>query len=355
MTRNYKALFSLLLFSVLFVGCEVRYYPDLEDEDIDREKITDVYVLGNSFKTQGKKTAILWKNGMLLDYFKESENIHGTDIFINNENIYISGMKYIGPISDHYTIATYWLNGIAYELTDGSVSATANAIFVDGDDIYVAGNVDRMPVYWKNDEMYELPVGPGAIGDAADIFVNDGKVYIAGMESIRDQEISVYWENGEIHHLYSDAYFSYASGIYVDNGNVHVCGMKSNLNHDIAAYWMNGEYTELSADTSYVKAYGIYVSEGNVYIVGDEINLKFDGSVPKFGPSYAMLWTNGQAEFITKNTSTTSDITVFDGDVYISGRESFNKVYWKNGEIFYLEKPEGSTVTTEAIYVSYAW
>lgn len=151
-------------------------------------------VVGSATNSNGIESPALW-NSTTLSLLSESSTDNGaaTDIFINGENVYISG--YVG------TNAIVWTNSTADTLSTGtsSYTAVANAIYYYEDMTYTAGYIiggigTPIPVYWLGSEM--IPLTEAGTGEALDIAVMDGNIYISGYQYDGSTKIATLWKNG---------------------------------------------------------------------------------------------------------------------------------------------------------------
>lgn len=95
--------------------------------------------------------------------------------------------------------------------------------------------------------------------------------------------------------------------------DVYVAGYEG----EKAILWKNGEANYLTDGTLRARAVSVFVSDGVVYVAGYEGNK-------------AMLWKNGVGEELP-NGDYANSVFVKDGDVYVAGKGS--GTYWKNGNL----------------------
>ena len=104
----------------------------------------DIYIVGESYNSNGEWTSCYWKNG---ERFELYGGFSATDITVVNGVVYTSGSA---------NQACYWVNQERFDLPgDGG---EAEAIAVDGEDIYVAGWYNNGSCYWKNGVRIDLTV-----------------------------------------------------------------------------------------------------------------------------------------------------------------------------------------------------
>ena len=115
----------------------------------------DVYVAGRS-----EKGAIIWKNGE-AQQLSDRKNSWASSIFVESENIYISGSELteLGDNSYGASKAVIWKNGVQTDLTSGEKNAGTTSITVYGDDVYMTGYIGENAVIWKNGIAKSLGVG----------------------------------------------------------------------------------------------------------------------------------------------------------------------------------------------------
>lgn len=263
-------------------------------------------------------------------------------------DVYVAGHDFGG--------AVYWKNGTIVTLTDGKPSSRANDIVVDNGDVYVSGvdndGVGNLAVYWKNGTRITMATSreyPAAYGRS--IAVDNGDVYMAGEQSTLlptggFASRTMYWKNGTAVNLGDNGR---AVEIAVENGDVHMIALETDRFKKIANYWKNGTRAELDGG-DYLLTTALAVDNGDVYITGSR--LVQHGS---FGTGTAIYWKNGTLVTLAERTYPT-DIAIDNGDVYISasdfnGSRSAAK-YWKNDEEVFLTDGKQSSAETTAIAVS---
>lgn len=209
-------------------------------------------------------------------------------------------------------------------------------------DIYVAGfetiSNNQIPKYWKN--------GVGTTlstlirGSAESIFVSGTDVYAAGYAFLSGNgSNAVYWKNGNLINLVASTQ-SYATGIFVSGTDVYVCGYEMTGGKYRARYWKNGVVHSLSDGTKDAYAQDIFISGSDVYVCGREVSNSNSNATAKYWKNSVAV--NLSAEAFGCNATA---IKVFGSDVYVSGRDSNDAVYWKNGT-----KTVVSTVTAGSYF-----
>jgi hypothetical protein len=185
-------------------------------------------------------------------------------------------------------LATLWKNGEANHLLNQD--SEAYAITVHNNDVYVAGTFDEeglgtRSLYWKNNEIVELTTGARP-SRAADIFVSNGDVYVAGFEDNGTNYVAQYWKNGQAIALGDGSEYSVALSIFVTDNQVHVVGVTGSVGSAVATYWKNGETIPLHS-SEHAYASDIVVDKETVHIVGS-------GNYNEIGNPIAQYWVNGQ-------------------------------------------------------------
>lgn len=135
----------------------------------------DIHIAGTTFECGGagssaKPVAAYWKNGVRTDLERPASHAQDASeaqqLILANGDVYIAG--YV--TGDHGPLAVYWHNGRLVSLNElpyGGTRARASNIYVDGSDVYVSGAVlfdSPFPVYWKNGEVFPLPIPSGYRG-----------------------------------------------------------------------------------------------------------------------------------------------------------------------------------------------
>jgi hypothetical protein len=154
----------------------------------------------------------------------------------------------------------------------------ANSVFVHNGDVFVAGYIDPWKwaptpaaALWKNGRiMYKSEPANELDGKWASegfsVFVADTGVYMAG--ALRPLSCAALWKNGAVQPLEQQpsqcAADSSAFAVFVSGGDVYVAGAGPQW----AVLWKNGEAQYLTDGNDYAEARSVFVSEGDVYAVG---------------------------------------------------------------------------------------
>jgi len=243
-------------------------------------------------------------------------------------DIYVAGQLNSLPV--------YWKNGQAVHFDNSSIGFLAESIAVNEDKIYIAQTLHELfwyhyqAQYWNNDVQVSL----GKYAGASSVAISGNDVYIAGYEWEEDKTelVAKYWKNGQPVALTDGTVYSYANSIFVDGNDVYVAGYVDG----IAKYWKNGQPVSLTDGSNQAYANSIFVVGNDIYVAGSEMN----------GTHHvAKYWKNGEAATLTNGNSVHAEansIIVVDNDVYVVGWEgdfvgraggtgSVAK-YWKNGQ-----------------------
>jgi hypothetical protein len=187
---------------------------------------------------------------------------------------------------------------------------------------------------------------------------NDGSVYATLLElprrswnpdwndylnSYYSSDVAGFWKNGEVHYLdvpTDNGGASYARSIFVTSSNdVYIIGvaMKTD-NREAPRYailWKNGEPNYLSDGSRCASPSSVFALGEDVYVAGVEMNYYFDKREWKtvFYGHNAVLWKNGQRLHLegSEGDSSASQVFVHGDNVYVGGRIGKDAVVWKNG------------------------
>jgi hypothetical protein len=236
-------------------------------------------------------------------------------------DVYVAG-------KDFNSVVALWHNGqqLFWEGTYGW-TGDAYGVTIQDTNVYVAGNRDNRALYWKNGEEVYLSDPETETAVARSIFFAGSDMYIAGTRLVLSNAYQAgYWKNGVFNILYNVPYKNAeCRDIAVMNNTVHAVGYAdlspTGSGGDIAAiYWKNGDTTIL--------ARGGFPLLNAIRLIGDDVYITGRNT---YNGAY---WKNGVAHDLGQYTEA-QDIDVLNGDVYVVGYEYFNgqtAVYWKNGE-----------------------
>jgi|SRR5690554_2366744 len=247
------------------------------------------------------------------------------------QDVYISGFDNDATSSN---IAQIWEDdGTKHNLTNGTNSASANDVFVYNGDVYAAGiestGTKARAKYWKNGTAHTLTNGnEHAFGNA--IFVYDDDVYVGGKEHNGNNFVAKIWKNGSEQILSDGSKNVEIEDLYVYNGDVYAVGIEYDYSVDginvnsVIKLWKNGTPENITNGVNSVNAYSIFVDNNDVYIGGNEYN----------GTQYvAKVWKNGNAQNLTTgaNNAGVNSVFVANGDLYAGGYDGTQPRLWING------------------------
>lgn len=222
------------------------------------------------------ETMCIWTERYRKDIPNTNSSADINAMLIRGADTYLVG-------SQGYYSAVYWKNGVSTHLTNGSStnSTEITGIFIDqNSNIHMCGinirsnpNILKTPIYWKNDIPQELPM-PYDEGEACDITMANGHVYIVGYYATTTGRYACYWLDGIRHDLStSTGDWSYAQAIYIDGSDVYIGGLhkpSTDIYDYHACYWKNGERVELPGTRAYV--WDLVVKSGKVYLCGNGLS-----------------------------------------------------------------------------------
>lgn len=264
---------------------------------------SDIYVGGyiqNEYDGRACNKPCYWKNGVLnyLNYdnnryfselrtrtytYNETDNkttittvwenigYITDDVYTETETIEESGDKRSGLtegtvsgtseepefIYKYTTVTTFNADGSVTEVTTSTdnmvIRGNIYKIKKYGSDIYFIGynynlyqqdsGLYKVPSYWKNSELVELPAAADS-GIAFDLLINGDNVYVSGEceTASGNLEVPVMWKNGkrsDLEKIAPVAVSTYA--VEKTNNGVYVIGYLDNGVMRNAGYWLNGE------------------------------------------------------------------------------------------------------------------
>ncbi|MCL1893870.1 MAG: hypothetical protein FWG02_06525 [Holophagaceae bacterium] len=336
-----------------------------------KNNVGDVYVAGFEHSPFGYKTATLWKNGKPQRLCDGKSTSEAKSVFVAGNDVYVAGFEEeiipfnpppdppgisVSYLPPQKYVANVWKNGkILYRFVQSESHIAlplANSVFVSDGDVYVAGRFDDKPALWKNGEPQFVNSRPTlrkngeakypqyydiSGGEANDVFVAGGNVYLAGKTFDRGKIIATLWKNGDFIPLSDGKEDAEAYSVSVSGNNVYVTGRMSNGRKFVPALWKNGEFSTLGDGVKNGIAYSVFASGDDVYVAGHEtggINDRY---------SFATVWKNGNIYYRLSGDQRyggAQAIFLNGKDVYVVGYESvsyyggYRKILlWKNGAI----------------------
>ncbi len=310
-----------------------------------------IYAVGYS---DALEIAYWWKSGETKLAELSAENARANSIFVaDNGTVYIGGEYTNAQDFDNYFAAALWVNGELQTLSDKTRPTTAAVygIDVDGNDVWCAGfyryqrnenwSFQRdAAVLWKNGNIIKLTKGEN-YAKLYDVKVSGGKVYAVGESTDKEgMAIATLWVNDNTTEDWSNVtkinlsdgtVDTYAESLCVDGNDVYVAGLSKlpgNNRIQYAVMWKNGEMEYLTKKESY--ATSICVENGHVYVAGWEY-LEYEN-----GPcAVATVWVDGVAQHLTdeRKSSQARCVAVKNGNVYVSGFLGNSAAIWKNGNV----------------------
>ncbi|MFY1047629.1 hypothetical protein [Chryseobacterium sp. GP-SGM7] len=171
------------------------------DEGLEQKNASyDVYVAGSE-----NDKACYWKNNV-LNYLSNGDNIQASKIIIENNNIYVFGIKYISANNTEYY---FWKNNVKYDLKNYlGIPSTSKAYFSD---FIVRNNIELFAGYVDN--------------------ISSGTPNIYSL---------CYWKNGVKTVLQNNVTFPYRVSIDFYNNTVY-CGSPT-------GYYKNNTFNSLSGE-----------------------------------------------------------------------------------------------------------
>ncbi|WP_271766647.1 hypothetical protein [Aquimarina algiphila] len=268
----------------------------------------DVYVAGYEQNVLNS-SAILWKNGEVIQLADPNKISIANDIYIINDDIYVSGNEVVvfsnpNGTTSSVSTATVWENGEATHYTNVENRATqGKSIYVLGNDVYVAGTikglVGNFPVFWKNGELNIL--SNGNVAEATAIYVTEDDVYVTGYE-ISTPSVPILWKNDEdtVLPLGTNS-GAEPQDIYVSNNDVYVVGYHG----DTSNFWKNNTLVNGLNDAAFIFFNTVHVSGNNTYLGGAEFNTTKQKNI-------ATIWKNEEKIPLTdgSNNAIVNDVVV---------------------------------------------
>ncbi|MFH1195450.1 MAG: hypothetical protein V1720_07035 [bacterium] len=296
----------------------IAYLPSslISQTDVVPVKIDyDLYTAGAIGPGEpGKDRACYWINEVLSKLSPEKSRV--SDICIASKDIYISGIY----SNKSGVQPCYWKNGTSVDL-DVGYSAYTSGILVLGNDVYVTGHyvMDKrtIPCYWKNGKRTDLEVQGKNSGFTKSITGNGKDFYIAGfMNSPEGEENRIeacYWKNAKLIRLDATPYkYSIAVDIKSDKNGIYIAGRLDDTEKETLCVWKENMRSD-------------YVTIPNKY------NEK-EGA-------FLMAWESADYNYFTYEKGITyhkieiNSMDIFDGNVYLVGKQDSNPCYWINDKM----------------------
>ena len=332
-------------------GYWLRAYQDGEITIPDIEENGIMYIVGDSYNSEGIKTTCYWMDGVRVEL---PGGDWATDIVVSNGNVYVSGTSGAN--------ACYWINQTRYDLPGNG--GEGEAIAVDGNDVYVAGWWDNGSCYWKNGERIDLTTNAESQAFALGIR-NNGDIYVGGYYMNNNHYyIPCFWKNGnnrtnlpipsggdgEVYDIaFMDGNMRYYAGYVLKTSSF--AGYTPT-----AVYWRHTTRTDLplggsTFDIYGAGAYGITIDGDDVYVAGYTDWFEDTNNPYTTGGSFPQYWKNSTiydlegGPMTNFGTGLAYDIGVADGNVVVVGvatRDTSyydsqeSACYWLNSELNYL-------------------
>jgi hypothetical protein len=202
----------------------------------------DVYVVGYQNNNTGVSNACIWKNGVLEFLDDGGKFSIANSIEIVYGNILISG--YISRFVDGQIVneAKYWFNGEETILSKSS-SAEAVDIILNDTKVYCLVNDVKnntvVPTYWvdaQNVPLTEL----NAVGKS--MVIVDDRLYIAGrvFDQVTNEEYLTLWFDETESRLSNQDLYGEAVDIALGKGDIYILGNHKREGTVVPSYWKNG-------------------------------------------------------------------------------------------------------------------
>lgn len=219
----------------------------------------DVYVAGiERDKTTLEYIHKYWKNGQSVNVPGALIRSMNTSIVVAGNDVYVTG----GGINGSRQVA-YLKNGVANYFPLGTNLVTIGSIAVDGNDVYIAGRElnsttnKNVAKYWKNNQAITLTTDITKNSQATGIAIANNTVHVIGDIN----EVPMYWKNGVAAKL-ADRGVAYSIAAYGDD--VFIAGNISDgnvANPPVGTYWKNGVANNVSTGGNQVFVRSIFVTE----------------------------------------------------------------------------------------------
>jgi hypothetical protein len=260
---------------------------------------TDVYIAGSQKGANNKLIATIWKNNVAIPITDGSADAILFDIFVKGSDVYTVGTLTNAQGKNN---AMLWKNGVPTTLS--TAESIAKAVFIDNLDVYVVGNIAEKATLWSGGIANNL-TGSGNGGEALDVTVVFGDVYVVGNEKIPGQPaVGKIWKNQLASTLLSGNFNSDMNSIFTKGTDVYISGFEkgTNFSTSTAKIWKNNILTNLTNGTSAAYADQIFVHEDDVYALGTVNNY-----------TDITLWKNGVPKILnnSNNFNVSNKVSLF--------------------------------------------
>lgn len=186
--------------------------------------------------------------------------------------------------------------------------------------------------YWKNGERTFLQEA-GKGGYATSLTVNDGDVYVGGVDYTIQPAKAIIWKNGNLEQTVNTIEKSYGVRIEFSGKDLYACTYEE---PEQIVYYKNNVKTASHAG----QLYSFTISGNDLYTCG---NLPFTFNANDGPVRYPVYWKNGNMiKLAEPNQEITSsygtDIKISGNDVFVSGFINYKSptvkdeaILWKNG------------------------
>lgn len=288
----------------------------------------------------------------------EPITVEGADFYVNGEKI--AGNKYTFREAGTYTVVA---KKESFEDSD-SITITVKAI--SSYTVYVAGYIEssssrkRFAHYWKyyTGGSLSSSLDIGLASDACEAngitIDTNGDIYIPGKveDYSREHYSALYWKResrGGLTRVILKEGNAESTSITIDDGNVYSAGRIDG--HPV--YWKNKTLIDLAETGSddWFVATDITTYNGDVYISGGD----YADDAPS--DSKAFYWKNNASGKVSLTGDGTggvaTGIAVHNGNVYVSGASlsrgrAGQAVYWFNGDVVTLSEGIANDITVTA-------
>jgi hypothetical protein len=250
-------------------------------------------------------------------------------ICVYEGDYYSAGIYYV-PCQDdpQYDCAqpAYWKNDEIYELPVESTSGYGCSIIVSQGKVYVAGMDGLLPVIWTDSVPVRLPLSDGAEGGTAySIIKSEADIYIGGSVWLNavDGHRPAYWKSGNLNMLdLGDASEGAVRSLDFSDGKLYAAGW-AEKGRIKPVYWLENNINFLADrddDTSGM-AFSLNAYNEKLYAAG--FIIKEGESIYR-----PVLWNNGTETFLSQLDNSMGgvawDVEFYGGKVYVSGGTGYS-------------------------------